>query len=170
MEIDLNRLHGVRPPEVAQVRDSEKPWHRHAARLMATGKVPLKQVAAAVGCAPQTLTQLLKNQWFQQTIFAYQKEFGIAEDIMEMFKAECMPSLATLVEIRDDEKAPASVRRASAMDILTQVLGKPTQKVELESSVRSDDPVAEYERLTRENGILETQTGFILDPVREQQR
>lgn len=170
MDVSLDRLNGYKPPTEGQVRDKEAPWHRQAARLLATGKIPFKQVAAACNVTPNSISMLMRNEWFQQVILKYQEEYGVAQDIMEMFKAECMPSLATLVEIRDDVASPASVRRASAMDILTQVLGKPTQKVEVESSVRSDDPVAEFDRLTRENASLATQTGFTLDPVSEQQR
>lgn len=152
-DVELDRLFG-RPDAVGQeVRKWEQPWHRNAAYMMASGKYSAKAVAAACEKSYNCVLQLLKNKWFQTTVLEIQKENG-AGDIMELFRAECHNSLVTLIEIRDDPKAPQSVRRASAIDILHQVLGKPTQRVEMDATPRSDDPVAEVARLEQENARM----------------
>lgn len=152
-EVEMDRLFGRPDATGASVRKWEQPWHRNAAYMFASGKYSAKQVALACEKSYNCVIQLFKNKWFQTTVLEIQKENG-AGDIMELFRAECHNSLVTLIEIRDDPKAPQSVRRASAIDILHQVLGKPTQRVEMDATPRSDDPVAEVARLEQENARL----------------
>lgn len=151
--IDLSRLFGRPDPKPREVRKWEKPWHRNAAYMFATGKASMKMVAHACDVDYSSVKALFRNPWFQETLLEIQKENG-AEDIMAQFKAECASSLATLIELRDDLEAPASVRRQSAVDILHQVLGKPTQRVEMDEKPRSVDPVAEVAFLEQENKRL----------------
>lgn len=151
--VDLTRLHGRPDAKPNQVRVYEQPWHRNAAYMWASGKYSLKAISVACDTSYDSVKALARNPWFQETVALIQKENG-ADDIMAQFQSECQNSLVTLIEIRDDKQAPASVRRASAIDILHQVLGKPTQRVEMETAVTSDDPVAEAERLERQNALL----------------
>lgn len=151
--VSTTRLTGRPEAEGDEIRKYEKPWMTNAAYMWASGKYSLKAIASACDVTYATVQQLARNDWFQEKVALIQKENG-ADDIMAQFQSECANSLVTLIEIRDDKQAPASVRRASAIDILHQVLGKPTQRVEMETAVTSDDPVAEAERLERQNAQL----------------
>lgn len=151
--VDLSRLRGHRDPHPQEVRKFEQPWHRAAAYHWASGKMSLKNIATACDVSYESVKALAKNPWFQETVQLIMQENG-AQDIMDLFKAECQNSLLTIIELRDDPKAPASVRRQSATDILHQCLGKPTQRVEMETATVSDDPVAEVAKLEEENKRL----------------
>jgi hypothetical protein len=71
-------------------------------------------------------------------------------DIMDLFKDERINSLMTLVAIRDNENAPPVARVQAARDILDRAMGRPAQRIETVNEVRSDNPVAEVERLEAE--------------------
>ena len=67
-----------------------------------------------------------------------------------MFKAEQINSLVTLVEIRDNPKAPTSVRVMCANAILDRAMGRPAQRIEPVVKIASSDPVGDVERLEAE--------------------
>lgn len=144
--VEVNRLFGVPEAKAVEKRIWEKPWHRTAAFMFATGKVTIKQVAEQCEVSQFSVRSLMKNAWFQETIIALMKDMG-GTSVLELFKAEQLNSLLTLVELRDDAKQTGSVRRASAVDILDRAMGKPIQTVITDNTVRSADPVAEAEQL-----------------------
>lgn len=148
-EYFLTNCPGALPHEA---RLKEKFWHRAAAYMFAAGNPP-KKIAEALGVGVDSVRQLSRNVWFQEVVLFLMRENG-AQDIMDLFKSEQVNSFLTLVDIRDDVKAPTSVRRQAAMDIIQQVMGKPTQRTEVVGVVKSSDPVAEAERLERENAAL----------------
>lgn len=150
--VSLTRFFGKKDPKVT--RKFEQPWQRAAAWMWASGTMSLAQIAEAVDRDGATVRQLARVPWFQETVHEIMKENG-ADDIMALFRAESQNSLLTLIEIRDDKKAPASTRSATALAILHQTLGKPTQRVEMEAAVKSSDPVAEVRRLEEENARLQ---------------
>jgi hypothetical protein len=95
------------------------------------------------------ISNLIRQPWFLERVWAIMSEEGGIPAI-EPFRAEQLSSLATLVELRDNPKVPASARVQCARDILDRALGKPVQRVEAAGEVRSADPVAEVERLEAE--------------------
>lgn len=154
--VDLTRLFGRPDPNEKQVRKFEQPWHRAAAYHWASGKMSMKDISVACDVCYASVQALCRNAWFQETVNEIMQKNG-AKDVMDLFKAEQFNSLVTLVEIRDNEKAPTSVRRASAVDILDRYLGKPVQRVETAEITKSEDPVAEVKRLEEENRRLREQ-------------
>lgn len=148
----LNRLHGH--SAATHEVQKEQPWHRQAAHLFATGTLSAKAVAELLEKEPETVRNLLKNGWFQERVTAIMAENGTGADVMALFRAEATASLATLIELRDDTKCPKAVRRASAIDILDRGYGKPKIFVESSEGPRSEDPVAERDRLLKENERL----------------
>lgn len=148
--VELERWFGRPDPREQQVRKYEQPWHRNAAYMIASGKYSAKAVAEACEKTKESVYALMRNAWFQETVAEIQKQNG-AGDIMDVFRAECMSSLTTLIELRDNPATPPAVKRLSAIDILHQVLGKPTQRVEMEQNISSSDPVAEVARLEADN-------------------
>lgn len=147
--VALGRLHNRSAPLNHVI--SEQPWHTVAAQHFATGVYNARQISGMCGHGYNTVLNLLRQPWFQQKVELYQREFCGAQDVMAMFRAEVVPSLVTLIELRDNPETPASVARACATDIIHQVIGKPTMKVETTEIVHSEDPVAEVARLEAEN-------------------
>lgn len=164
--VELNRLFGRPDPKPQQVRKYEQPWHRVAAHMYAQG-CSQKDIAAAVDRAPQHVSALVKNPWFQQTVFELQKEHGLT-DVMEVIKGECLNSVQKLVELRDSVKTPASVVANISFGLLYQHLGKPTQRIETKDVPTSEDPVAEVARLEKENALLQQGMGAAAFPNSDQ--
>lgn len=154
--INPRLLNGRRSDTSNAIKQSELPWQRAAAYHFAAG-MSSKEVAEANDVSLVTIASLLRTPWFQELVTTLMAENG-GNDIMAMFKAEQINSLQTVVEIRDNEKVPAVTRLAAARDILDRGLGKPLQRVEQSNSPTSGDPVAEVERLERENNRLRGET------------
>lgn len=145
-QVNGRLLHGHGPPKFELVE--ELPWHRQAAHMFGCGgAVTIKEVAEAFEVDRGTVSNLLRQPWFQERVTEIMARHG-NKDIMEMFRAEQFNSLITLIEIRDDPNASKQVRSANAINILDRILGKPTQRVETSNANPiSSDPVAEVERL-----------------------
>lgn len=145
----LARFAGTRAPIYEVV--TEKPWHRSAAFMFARGATS-QEVALNLEVAPSTVSNLLRQPWFQDRVTQLMAEYG-GRDVIELFKAEAFNSLVTLVELRDTAKSE-TVRKSSATEILDRALGKPLQRVESSTVPRSMDPAAEVAALERENMLL----------------
>jgi hypothetical protein len=147
VQINGKLLNGHKPPR--HIITEELPWHRTAAYLFACGTVTIKDVAQACDVDPATVSNLLRQPWFQERVTDLMAEHG-GKDIMTLFRAEQFNSLVTMIDIRDDVEASRRDRLTSAMNILDRTLGKPTQRVETSSVLTSSDPVAEVTRLEAE--------------------
>lgn len=150
---NADALHGVKAPKWEVL--TEQPWHRAAAYMFARGATT-KEVATATEHTAPAVSNLLRQQWFQERVTTLMADSG--KDVMDLFKAEQVNSFLTLVEIRDNPKAAASVRRASCIDILDRVQGRPTQRVEHSSIKPSSDPHAEARQLEESNERLRAST------------
>jgi hypothetical protein len=137
---------GGRPP--MWELEHEQPWHRAAAFAFALG-ASMKDVAEKLGRSQPAVQNLIRQPWFQKRVSALMEEYG-AKDIIELFRAEQINSLCTLVSLRDDPEVSANNRIVCARDILDRALGKPTVRVESIGVPMSSDPVAEVERLERQ--------------------
>ena len=146
----LAKFHGKSDP-VYDI-EVEQPWHRTAAFAFALG-ASLSDVATQHDKAVATVSNLLRQPWFQEKVSVIMAEYG-GRDVIELFKAEQFNSLQTLISIRDDKKIAPTVRVTCARDILDRALGKPTQYIEQKTAISSDDPVAEVKRLEEENNRL----------------
>lgn len=151
----LDRFYGKPDPTGIHVRKFEKPWMRQLAFIMAScgGRTSLKDAAKELGVAYATALDVAKQPFFQETVQVLMAEYG-GKDIMDLFKGEAVASLLTMVELRDDAKAPASVRQRAAADIMDRACGKAVQRIESDAVVRSGDPVADVENLKRQNAAL----------------
>ena len=122
----------------------EQAWHKVAATLYALG-ASQAQIARELDKTPQAVCNLVKQERFQSRVADIMAENS--RDIMELFKAERVNTLATLIELRDNPETPASVRAMICKDLLDRVLGKAVQRIEAVGEVHSDDPVKEVEML-----------------------
>lgn len=148
-----SRLYGRgEPTNPREVRKFEKAWHRNAAYHLAN-QMSIKDTAAACDVSPVCVSQLLKNPWFQGYVTELIAERG-GGDIMELVKAELMNTFVTLVELRDNPKVSPTVKARICDSILDRGLGKALQRIEQTNVPTSNDPVAEAERLEKENARL----------------
>lgn len=127
----------------------EEPWHRHAALCYAMGMTP-KEIAKQCDMSLGAVYKLIRRREWQANVTAIIEAQGFG-DIMHNFRGEVIASLATIVEIRDDEKAPKAVRRQCAMDIIERCMGKAKQTIEHSQTATSSDPVEEVKRLDAQN-------------------
>ena len=146
-EINDNRFHGARLP--AFDLNEEKPWHRVAAYLFASGYNTLKDVAEACDVSQPTVRNLLRQPWFQERVNRLLAANG-GKDVLALLRSEQINSMVVMVEMRDNVNTPPPVRAGICKDILDRTLGKATQRVLVEESAASDDPVAEARRLESE--------------------
>lgn len=140
--------------------------------MFAAGSITTREVATAFGVSEETVRNVLRQDWFQETVTKLMAEQG-GRDIMALFRGETINSLVTLVELRDGKDTPKAVKRACCTDILDRALGKPLQRVEQSGSPKSDDPVREAQQLEEANTRLRSQlqTGVLRNPgeIPEQQ-
>jgi hypothetical protein len=120
-----------------------------AAYLFASGYTSTKDVAAACEVSSPTVLNLLRQDWFQERVTKLMAENG-GKDIMAMLRSEQFNSMVVMVEMRDDKNTPPPVRAGICKDILDRTLGKATQRIQVEETPASDDPVAEARRLEDE--------------------
>lgn len=128
--------------------EKEEPWMIIAAQCIAL-RMTQRDTAKFVEVSEGQMGKLCRMPWFQTRV----REFMLATHtkISDLFTSELVPSFMKLTELRDDPKTPKPVVLASCQEILNRVLGKPLQRVESDSTHRVGDPVAEVERLKREN-------------------
>lgn len=126
----------------------EQGWHRQAAYLLITGTT-VKKVAEFFRKTPATITNLLKNKWFQRMMTELADTEGTV-DVLAWVKAEAFASVGTLIELRDCPDVSPTVRSNIAMNFIDRAYGKPVQKVETTAEIRSTDPVKEEAKLLQE--------------------
>ena len=134
-------------PEEGELK-REQGWHRQAAYLLLSGKT-VKKVAQIFEKTPATITNLLKNTWFQRIMTEVSETEG-AVDVMQLIRAEALSSLGTMIELRDNLDVSPTVRSNIAMNLLDRAYGKPVQKVEATTEIRSTDPVKEAEQIQKQ--------------------
>lgn len=108
----------------------EQPQHRLFAHMRARG-FSVKEIAKATGYTP-VMVGLALRQPFARRIIAKALERD-DRAVGEALRAEVMPSIDTLVEIRDDDSAPKNARLGAAKELLDRYLGKATQPIEVTS-------------------------------------
>jgi hypothetical protein len=154
-----NGLFGDRPPNLAIKH--ERPEHRLIVYLKATGMTN-QEIATKTGYGYQWICQLVRQPWFREN-FIRECEASGRDAISSFLEGEMIPSLETLVEIRDNVYAKEASRVAASNSLLDRFLGKPTQKVETESTSKGlddarktvDELEAQVNELRKQNGLAE---------------
>lgn len=126
--------------------EHEQIWHRHAAQYLAMN-VPMKDVAKLCEVSKEELQNLLRSPWFLERI-ANLIDSGHT-DTMALLKSAAAGAVVTLVEICENQKAPAAARVASAKEILDRNLGKSLVTIESKTEI-STNPVADVAKLEAE--------------------
>lgn len=143
-----NAFHGI---DATETIAEEQPYHRHAAYLFAMG-ADTRDVADALNVTTHSVRTWLRQPWFQQRVTDLMAKTG--RDVTALFLAEAWATVGTILELRDLKSTPPTVRLASCKEILDRAFGKPKVFVETTKGPAADDPVAEAERLEKENAKL----------------
>jgi hypothetical protein len=125
----------------------ERPWHKYAAYLFATGKT-VHAIALQLGKGDAAVANLARQTWFKRQVDDLVAELGM--DVFDALKAVQHKAVSALERIIDDPRSTPAAVVAAADSILDRVHGKPTVRVE-STVVHSDDPVAEYNCLLHES-------------------
>jgi hypothetical protein len=150
-------LYNDKPPNFAI--ESERPEHRMLVYLKAQG-LTNQECADRLDYSYNWVCQIVRQPWFR-TKFIEETELAGRDAVDTFLKAEVMPSLETLVAIRDSEGAKAATRITAANSLLDRFLGKPTVRVETESTAKGlDDARATCEDLERQVQALRAQNGL----------
>lgn len=147
-EAQDGRLQGKETSINDWTQEKEEPWMTMAAQCIAL-RMTQKEVAAFLDKSASSVNHLCRATWFQTRI----REFMMTSHtkINDLFTSELVPSFMRLVELRDDPKTPKPVVLSAIQEILNRNLGKPLQPSTSDVTHRVGDPVAEVERLKREN-------------------
>lgn len=143
------RFHGIPAQSVIA---EEQPHHRHAAYLFAMG-ADTREVADALGVTTHAARNWLREPWFQEQVSRIMEANG-GRDLTQCFINEAFATFGVMLELRDGVKTPATVRAGVCRDILDRAFGKPKVFVETTRGAESSDPVAEVERLEKQNAEL----------------
>jgi hypothetical protein len=127
---------------------SERPEHRVMIYLRAQGKTT-KEIAAATGYSYHWVGQILRQPWFKKRLVELLDSEG-RDSVQNLLKAEVMPSLEKLIEIRDDPKARQADQISSVKELLDRFLGKSVAKVETKTTLTVQDAATEAENNARE--------------------
>jgi len=139
------QLHGRQPPKVEIQKETAT--HRTAAFMVASG-AKLKTVAFELGVAESTVSNWLRQPWFQANVNSIiQEEFG--GDLTAMLKSFASTALLVQVDLMTNSTSDA-VRLKAASDLLDRFRGKPTTFVHHTNSQLSEDPQKEILRLEEE--------------------
>lgn len=120
-------LHNQQLPSV--LIKHEKVEHRIMLFLKAQGKSN-REVAEFLGYSDAQVSQIVRQPWFLEGLRELLDVIG-GDLVQAMLKGAATDSVITLIDLRDDVKAPAAVRKACASDLLDRYLGKPKQSVEV---------------------------------------
>lgn len=127
-------------------RKNEQPWHRMAAYMLLSGHTN-KEIAAAAGVGPGTVSQLRAQRWFQELLATLANDAGDA--VLGLLEAEAVASLEKIVSLRDgaeDER----IQLTAATTLIEHYKGKPHQTITQEIKKVTQSPQEEYAALQKE--------------------
>jgi len=109
-------------PEPLRELQKERPIHRIAAFMVAAG-ASFQEVARRLDVHHNTVSNWFRQKWFQEYVDDEIRAAGI-DPLKNLLAGAAKDCVLTLIELRDDEKVPASVRAKAASDILDRAYGK----------------------------------------------
>ncbi len=109
------------------VLQAERPVHRAITFLAAQG-YSYVEIAQQLGMSPPAVGYIVKQEWAQKEILEQIHKHG-GDAVAETLRANALPSVMKLVELRDSEESTAEVQRKSANDLLDRLYGKAPQPI-----------------------------------------
>jgi predicted transcriptional regulator len=111
-----------------RVLNKEQPHHRLMVLLRARG-FSTSEIAEHLGYTPSTVSVALRQPWARQMLVDLLQSEGL-DGVHKLLKAELVPSVLALVDVRDAPESKGSERTTAATAIIDRFLGRPTQRVE----------------------------------------
>lgn len=127
-----DRLHGAKDPNLAILK--ETPEHRIMLWMKAQG-MSNRLIAEKMNVSEGWVSQIMRQPWARLRVLDMIKENG-ADAVQTLLKGTTIDSVLTLVDLRDDPKTPPAVRASAASNLIDRVLGKPTQHIENDTTIR----------------------------------
>lgn len=134
--------------DTQRVLKSEQPHHRLMVLMRARG-FSTSEIAEQLGYTPSTVSIALRQPWARQLLVDMLQGEGLA-GLQQLLKAELVPSVLRLVEVRDAEESKGSEVIAASNSIIDRFLGRPTQRIETAQAPVPTD-VDELEREMQRN-------------------
>lgn len=125
-EVVPDPLFNAKLPNLAILH--EKPEHRLLIMMKARGWSN-REIARESGYTDAWISQLFRQPWVRNLLTKFINEAG-KDELHTILEGAAVDSVCKLIELRDDSRVPASVRRAASDSLLDRFLGKPTQRVE----------------------------------------
>ena len=123
---DSEQFHGGIDPNLSIQK--EKPEHYLVLMMKVQGKTN-REIALKSGYSEAWVSQICRQPWFKARLFQELTTKG-GDVIQEVLRMEVLPSLQTLIDIRDDPNAGERARISASIDLLDRFMGKATQRVE----------------------------------------
>ena len=133
-----------------RVLKSEQPHHRLMVLMRARG-FSTNEIAEQLGYTPSTVSIALRQPWARQMLVDMLQGEGLA-GLQQLLKAELIPSVLTLVDVRDAPESKGSERTAAANSIIDRFLGRPTQRIETAHAAVPTD-IEALEREVKRNEV-----------------
>lgn len=152
---DPDALHNPKAPNL--VIQHESPIHRLILLYRSKG-MSHREIARQLGKSESWISQVCRQPWFQQRLVHMLAEAG-GEIIDQIVRVEATNSIFKLVELRDNAKSE-SVQADCAKEIIYQLLGKPVQRVQTQSTVVQ--VAAKLEDLDKELRVVEEEEKRLL--------
>ena len=115
-----------------------------------------KTIATKLGISTNAVSQCMNRPGFRQKVRAAIQESG-KDQLTATLEAEVLPSIETLIQVRDNEAEKGATRVQAANSILDRFLGKPVAKVETETRITDRQASAEIDGLKQELAQVESQ-------------
>lgn len=142
------------PEYAAQDVQCEKPWHRLAILMAASGSC-VTEIANKLERSVTWVSLLLRQPWARERLTREINEAG-RDEIETLFKSAGPDAVRRLVQL-SESAANEGVKLAANRDIIDRLCGKPVQKVESTSVNVNVDPSqldAEIKKLEAEENRL----------------
>lgn len=116
--------------DCARFVDQERPYHRVILEMVGAGYT-YTEVAKFTGRSNVTVANICKQPWARE-FFIKKASKNVKDEIQELLKQEVVPSLKTLVAVRDNPIARSADKITAANSLLDRFLGKPTQHLSVD--------------------------------------
>lgn len=111
----------------------EKPEHRVMVMCKAQGMANA-DIAKQFGYTQAWVSQVLRQPWARKLLVELLQQCGV-EAVQQALQGAALDSVFKLIDLRDNKETPPNVQANCAINILDRILGKPTQKIESQSTV-----------------------------------
>ena len=141
----------VKGQNTSRVLNKEQPHHRLMVLMRARGW-STNEIAEHLGYTAPTVSIALRQPWARQMLVDILQHEGL-DGVQKLLKAELVPSILALVDVRDAPESRGSERTTAATAIIDRFLGRPTQRVEhgpVSMPTDVDELRREVERNTKE--------------------